>query len=102
VVHRGISWLIEHQLPSGGWGQGDESQTMGSGSELRDVGNVADTCMATLALIRSGSTPRQGPHRESVRRGAEFVIASIEHADEDSLYVTEVRGTRVQSKIGQY
>jgi hypothetical protein len=102
VVTRGLTWLAEHQLPSGGWGQGDESTEMGGGAPLRDVANVADTCMAGLALIRSGSTPSRGPYRESVRRAAEFVLSSVEHSDNDSMLVTDVQGTRVQMKIGQY
>src|SRR5262249_8177658 len=72
AVTRGLTWIVEHQLPSGGWGQGDESAEMGGGAQLRDVGNVADTCMAALALVRSGSTPSRGPYQESVRRAADF------------------------------
>src|SRR5438552_193931 len=33
-VKKGLDWLVEHQLPSGGWGQGEESlQMRGSGGE---------------------------------------------------------------------
>jgi hypothetical protein len=97
---RALGWLVEHQLPSGGWGQGDE--VVREGEAPSETGNVADTCIAALALVRAGSTPSEGTYRESVRRAAEFVIASIERADEQSLWVTDVHGTRVQSKIGQY
>ncbi len=102
TVERGIAWLLAHQLPSGGWGQGDESPNMGNNAEVRDVANVADTCMATLALVRSGSTPRRGPYQQQVTRAVELVLASIEQSDADSMWVTEVRSTRVQAKIGQY
>src|SRR5690606_14084660 len=69
-VSKGLEWLVAHQLPSGGWGQGDESAQMGHGMDgMRDVANVADTAMAVLALMRSGSTPAQGTHREPIRRG---------------------------------
>src|SRR5437868_6789946 len=59
IVKKGLDWLVEHQLPGGGWGEGEESPQMrGSGRNeaLRDTPNVADTCIAALALIRSGST----------------------------------------------
>lgn len=92
---RGIQWLLAHQLPSGAWGQGDSARA-------GEAGNVADTCMATIALIRGGSTPSSGPNRENVARAVNFVLGSIEESDEDSMYVTEIRNTRVQSKIGQY
>src|SRR3954447_3456859 len=66
-VKKGIDWLVEHQLSSGGWGEGEESPHMrGSGrnESLRDTPNVADTCIATLALMRSGSTPLRGPYKD--------------------------------------
>jgi hypothetical protein len=102
-VDKGLGWLVAHQLPSGGWGQGDESAQMGDSMQaLRDTANVADTAMAVLALMRSGSTPSQGAHREPLRRGIEYILSEIEKSDEQSLYVTDVRGTRVQGKIGTY
>lgn len=102
-VKKGLEWLVAHQLPSGGWGQGDESAQMGAAMEnMRDVANVADTAMAVLALMRAGSTPAKGPHRTAVRRGLEYILSEIEASDEQSLYVTQVRGTRVQGKIGTY
>ena len=36
-VHRGVKWLVEHQLNSGAWGQGEESAHMGRGAKLRLV-----------------------------------------------------------------
>ncbi len=62
-VKRGLEWLVEHQLPSGGWGQGEESAAMGGGAAMKDVPSVADTCLAALALVRSGSTPAKGTGR---------------------------------------
>lgn len=101
-VLEGLAWLAKHQLESGGWGQGDESQQMGGGQALRDVANVADTSMTLLAFVRAGNTPSKGTYKDTVRRGIEFVLAEIEESDADSLFVTDVRGTRVQSKIGTY
>lgn len=102
-VKKGLKWLIDHQLPNGAWGQGEESQAMGNGMEsLKDKGNVADTCMGTLALIRSGSTPSSGPYAKAIKAGLDWVMGQIEKSDRDSLSVTSVQGTRVQSKIGPY
>ena len=69
---------------------------------LRDKPNVADTCMATLALMRAGSTPSQGEHGRAIRRALDFLSAEVEKSDPMSLYVTNVRDTRVQSKLGPY
>jgi hypothetical protein len=69
---------------------------------LRDKPNVADTCMATLALMRAGSTPSQGDHAPAIRRALDFLAAEVENSNPVSLYVTNVRDTRVQSKLGPY
>jgi hypothetical protein len=71
-------------------------------AQLKDLPNLADTCAATLALIRTGSTPTQGPHAENIRKGIAFISREIEAAEEAGLYVTSVRGTRLQTKLGQY
>jgi hypothetical protein len=73
-----------------------------AGVPVRDLPNVADTCMAALALIRSGSTPSSGPHAGEIRRAVEFVAREVGAAEAGSLYVTSVRGTRVQAKLGTY
>jgi len=102
-VKKGLAWLAEQQNDDGGWGQGEESSHMGRGmDEVKDISNVADTAMATLALIRAGSTPSEGPHKQHILNAIGYVCDQVEAADDPSLWVTDVRGTRVQSKIGQY
>jgi hypothetical protein len=102
-VKKGLDWLVEHQLPGGGWGEGEESAQMRGGGErasFRDTPNVADTCIALLALIRSGSTPREGPYRGAIDKGVRYVRSQVERSDAESLSVTSVQGTRVQMKLG--
>lgn len=102
-VKKGLDWLVEHQLPGGGWGEGEESPAMrGSGrnESLRDTPNVADTCIAALALIRSGSTPREGPYRGAIAKAVRYVRSQVEESDAEALSVTRVQGTRVQLKLG--
>jgi hypothetical protein len=102
-VNRGLRWLAERQLPNGSWDQGEESQHMQtSGQPNGSGGNVADTAVACLALFRSGSTPAAGPYATHLRKGVEYVCASVEKSDADSLWVTDIRGTRLQSKLGQF
>ena len=101
-VKRGVQWLIDQQQNNGGWGQGEESQRIGGQGHLKDTANVADTCMATLALLRAGQTPRQGDHQANLRRAIDFVVREVEQSDDQSLYITNTRGTRVQGKLGTY
>jgi hypothetical protein len=63
---------------------------------------VGNTCIATLALLRSGHTPKDGKYAQNVARAIAFICKNVEKADGDSLYVTQVRNTQLQSKIGTY
>ena len=99
-VERGLVWLAQHQLESGAWGQGEESKAMGRGAALKDRPSVGDTCIALLALLRGGNTPEKGPHAKSVAAGVRFVCAQVEEADVSSPFVTKLRGTRIQQKLG--
>ena len=102
-VEKGLQWLIARQLPGGGWAQGDESAQMGQGmNALKATPNVADTCMATMALIRSGSTPAKGEFAPNILKALDYVCSEVERSDDKSLWVTTTKGTRVQSKLGQY
>lgn len=101
-VKKGLEFLAKTQLKNGGWGQGEESQQMGQNLGMKDTPSVADTAVCTLALIRAGSTPAEGPYAAQVRKGIEYMCAEIEEADSQSLFISKTRGTRVQSKLGQY
>jgi hypothetical protein len=102
-VRRGLAWLARMQQKGGGWSQGEESQAMGHGMDnLRDVPNVADTCIAALAMMRAGSTPRSGEYAKNVSKAVAYVCSEIEESDAKSLCITKTRGTRVQMKLGPF
>jgi hypothetical protein len=102
-VLRGLAWLAASQSRNGGWSQGEESSYMGgSMEELKDKPNVADTCIAALALMRAGSTAKSGPYARNVAAAVGFVCSQIEKAPPQGLSITSINGTRVQMKLGQY
>ncbi len=102
-VEKGLRWLVEHQDKSGGWSQGEESTQMGNGmDQLKDKPNVADTCAAVLAMIRSGSTPSKGQYARNILAGVKFVISEVQESDANSLFVTRIQGTRLQMKLDTY
>jgi hypothetical protein len=106
-VQKGLTYLVGQQRANGGWGQGGGWRTSPQGGRIEgasveDPPDVASTCISTLALLRAGNTPQHGPYANNVARAIEFICSHVEQADKDSLYVTDVRGTQVQSKIGPY
>jgi hypothetical protein len=99
-VGRGLEWLVEHQHESGGWAQGEESRAMGGSGQSTAQPNVGDTAAAALALIRSGSTPSEGPHAKAISKALGFIMGQIEASDYESISVTSLKGTRLQAKLG--
>lgn len=106
-VNKGLKWLIDQQRTDGGWSQGEESANMRSSrspeqTAAGDKSNIADTCMAMMALIRSGQGSPGAPYWPAINGGVGFICESVEKSDKDGLWITEVRNTRTQSKLGTY
>lgn len=102
-VKKGLAYLAHTQLSSGAWGQGDESANMGNTLDsIKASPNVADTCMAVMAMVRSGSSPTSGQFQDQILRAVQFVCAQIEASSEKDLFITDLRGTRTQMKLGSY
>lgn len=107
AVKKGLEYLVKGQQDDGGWNQGGgwRNSTGGGrveGKNVEDPSDIGNTCFVLLALLRAGHTATEGEYKDAVKKGLKFVIAKVEKADKDSLYVTDVRGTQLQSKIGNY
>src|SRR5256885_16619603 len=70
---KGLAWLAGNQQVDGGWTQGEQSAAQVRAGEQVDKSNVADTCMAALALLRAGSSPKDGDYAAHLRKAANFV-----------------------------
>ena len=108
-VTKGLKYLIAQQHENGGFGQGGGWRTGGEasggrveGTEVKDPPDMGNTCIAALALIRAGNSPKDGPYAKQLAKAIDFIEQHVEEADKDSLYVTPVRDTQLQSKIGKY
>jgi hypothetical protein len=106
-TQKGLAYLANQQQASGGWGQGGGWRTASQGgrvegTEAQENADVGNTAIAMLALIRGGHTPKEGEYAKNVAKGVEFIAAKIDKVEADSPYVTDVLGTQIQSKIGQY
>lgn len=104
---KGLAYLAGQQNADGGWGQGGGWRTAAQGgrvegNEVKDPSDVGNTCVAVLALIRSGNLPTAGEYATHVAKGIDFICTNVEKSDRQSIWVTDVRDTQLQSKIGQY
>jgi hypothetical protein len=107
-VKKGLEYLVKSQLDNGGWNQGGgwrvNNQGGGrvEGNQVQDPADLGNTCIAVLAFIRAGNTPKEGPYAKNVARAIDFIMTKVEKSDEKSLLITDVKGTQMQSKIGPY
>ncbi len=102
-VKRGLVYLINQQQENGGWSQGEESAFMGHiDDNIASLPNVGDTCMASVALMQAGNYPNAGIYSKNVNKAISFICKSIDKADNDSLSITDIHGTRLQMKLGPY
>ena len=107
-TQKALAYLISQQDASGGWGQGggwrQNSQGSGrvEGTETKDPPDLGNTCIAALALIRAGNTPQSGQYANQLSLAVKFICSKVDAADNDGLYVTDVRDTQLQQKIGQF
>jgi len=88
---RGLGYLVERQGLDGGFGLNDGQDA-----------DVANTAIAALALVQSGSTPASGDHREAVKKAVEFILREVEAAPADGPLVTKKSGTQPQHKVGPF
>ncbi len=98
------AWLASVQGADGGWGQdGGETSYVRKGERLETTGNdLANTAVAMLALLRTGSTPHEGPYAKHIRKGLEFVLRHVDHSDARGLGLATIEGTQIQRKLGPY
>lgn len=74
---RALHWLVAHQDEDGRWdsdgfGKHDpDGVTDGAGNSLHDV---SATGLSMMALLGSGSTLRSGPHREALKKAAQWLV----------------------------
>jgi hypothetical protein len=103
-IDKAVHWLVSVQGRDGGWGQdGGETSYVRVGEHLESNGNdVANTAVATLALVHAGNSPVKGEYRSNVRRGVDFILKNVEDSPEEGLAVTRVTGTQIQRKLGPY
>jgi hypothetical protein len=110
-VNKGLAWLAKAQNPDGGWGQGggwrvnvQQGANRGrvEGDNVADPSDVGNTAIALQAYLRAGTKLDTGEHAQTAAKAAQFLLVQLEADKDESLFVTPVRDTQPQSKIGRY
>ena len=81
IVDRGLVWLARTQFPDGHWTLGDHDPA-GTGGKVRLRSDTAATGLALLAFLGAGHDHFDGPHRDTVRKGLEWLL-SVQKDDGD-------------------
>ncbi len=99
-VNDGLSWLTGAQLKNGGYGAGSHAH-----QEIIDPHAVpadpATTAMVGMAFLRSGNSLNKGKYSENLQKLLRYLLETVENTSKDNPYITDVRGTQIQSKLGQ-
>ncbi|MBZ0207632.1 MAG: hypothetical protein K8H89_15025 [Flavobacteriales bacterium] len=98
--NRAYDWLITAQNNDGGFAAGSHAR-----QDVMDphaaASDPATTAMVSMALLRAGSTVKDGRFATVLARSTEFLLKSVENAPQDALNITPLTGTQIQVKLGQ-
>lgn len=100
-VRDGLTWLAEAQLLNGGYGAGNHNaQDIRNPHEV--AADPATTAMVAMALLRSGTTLAHGPYAKNLQSALQFLVKTVEESPKESPFITTVRGTQIQTKLGDH
>ena len=88
-TNRGITWLLQAQNRDGSWG-----------SEPRMPGDIANTTMATIALMSTGSTVTRGRYHRQIRRSVDWCLRRIKRGINHGGAPYQRHHTQIQRDLG--
>ena len=98
-VKSALTFLGRSQHQNGGWGAGSHAN-QGEMNPHAVKPDPATTSMVAMALLRSGSTLEKGDYTAQLNNALLFLLNEVEKADKNSLTITSITGTQIQSKLG--
>jgi hypothetical protein len=99
-VRDGLRWLSDAQLPNGGYGAGSHN-AQNERNPHAVAADPATTAMVAQAFLRSGTTLTKGEYSKNLKNAINYLLETVEKTPKASQYITEVRGTQIQTKLGQ-
>lgn len=95
----GENWIVNAQNKDGGWGAGSHNNQREMNPHAVSS-DPATTAMAAMSLYRCGYSIQSGKHSENLKNALEFLLKEIEN-NKDQAYITQIRGTQIQRKLGE-
>lgn len=99
-LEHGLGWIAAAQHKDGGWGAGShyEQREMNPHAVAPDP---ATTSMVGMALLRNGNTTEKGKYSAQLSKAVEYILTQVETSNPNSLNITELQNTQIQTKLGQ-
>lgn len=99
-VRDGLAWLSDAQLPSGGYGAGTHAaQNVMDPHAVK--ADPATTAIVAQAFLRSGVTLQGDKYSKNLKDAINYLLESVENTPKNAEFITDVRGTQIQTKLGQ-
>ena len=98
-LDRGLDFIAASQNKNGGWGAGSHNR-----QDVMDPHAVASdpatTSMVAMAMLRSGTTLKDGEYSSHLRKALNFLVEATEQSQPSDLNITNLTGTQIQTKLG--
>jgi hypothetical protein len=92
-------WLISAQNNNGGWGAGSRSNQKQMNQHAVET-DPASTAISAMALCRLGYNVNNGKYSENLKNAILYLVKEI-NENKDYEFITKVRKTQIQGKLGQ-
>jgi hypothetical protein len=83
AVENGLLWLARHQDLNGGWNGSTYHENCIDGACAADGGHrnrpLAYTALSILCFQGAGYTANDGPYRDAIQRGYEFILSNLDY-----------------------
>lgn len=99
AIDKGEAWLGKAQNQDGGWGAGSHSN-QGEMNPHAVSSDPATTAMASMALYRMGYSINSGKYKQELSNALQYLLNEVEK-NKDNEFITQIRGTQIQTKLGQ-
>jgi hypothetical protein len=99
AVDQGLRWIVEAQQENGGWGAGSHQRQNVVNPHAVET-DPATTAMVAMAMLRSGTTLKEGDYSSHLRKALDHLLKAVETSPVQHPNITSQTGTQIQTKLG--